>query len=220
MPYSPGGKKFDKAAWREANREKLRLDAREYRLRNLDSVREKAKAYAIKNKERIAEYQKEYKKRPESKLARARWMKSRRDIGASGYLSHSFRCRITKILNYRRSKDVGFSRTKSLSFIDFSALKTKLESEFRDGWSWENWGSVWHIDHFWPCRIFDLTNPIHIQACFSLGNMRAISAKDNLFKSDSIPIDIPFPFMIEPVLKKGEYLSFGNTLTTQSAINE
>jgi len=192
----------------------------EYREKNREILRQKAKAYASSHKESIAIYQKGYKQRPESKSNRAAWMQKQKELVSPSYLSHVFRARVTKILKYRSSKDIGFSRTKELAFIDFEQLKIKLESEFCEGWSWSNWGKVWHIDHIWPCRIFDLTNPVHIKACFSIENMRALSAKENLYKFDSIPVDIPFPFMIQPVLRYGELLSYGQTFQQKVCINE
>lgn len=195
-------------------------DAKAYRLKNRVMLRRKAKAYAIANKDSIAAYQKSYKQRPLSKQKRSAWMQAQRNAVTPFYLSHSFRCRVTKILKYRSSRDIGLSRTKALAFIDFEALKLKLEGQWLSGWTWRNWGVEWHIDHIWPCRIFDLTNPVHIQACFGIDNMRAISAKDNLAKCGYIPNDVVFPYMITPILKRGERLSFGSTYYINKAINE
>ena len=38
-------------------------------------------------------------------------------------------------------------------------LRQKLETMFRDGMSWDNYGKLWEIDHIKPGAAFDLTDP-------------------------------------------------------------
>jgi hypothetical protein len=62
-----------------------------------------------------------------------------------------------------------------------SEAKARIESTFWPGMSWENYGE-WHIDHIVPVSAFDPTDPEHVRQCFSLDNLQALWAADNLSK--------------------------------------
>lgn len=69
-------------------------------------------------------------------------------------------------------------------------LKRHLESQFTNGMSWENRRSF-VIDHFVPCKAFDLTNPDEQRWCFNYRNLRPMSHHDNQVKSDTLPDPLP-----------------------------
>jgi hypothetical protein len=82
----------------------------------------------------------------------------------------------------------GIPKTESvLDFIgcELSALKTHLESQFRDGMTWQNHGPVWHIDHKRPCARFNLADPEEQRACFNYTNLQPLFALENLRKGAS-----------------------------------
>jgi hypothetical protein len=61
-------------------------------------------------------------------------------------------------------------------------FKKHIESQFHSGWTWENWGEVWEIDHIRPCVSFDLTDPMQEKACFHFSNQRPLSIFENRSK--------------------------------------
>lgn len=63
-------------------------------------------------------------------------------------------------------------------------LRIHLESKFKPGMSWKNYGPVWHIDHIKPCAKFDLTDPAQQRECFHWTNLQPLFALENLQKSD------------------------------------
>lgn len=65
-------------------------------------------------------------------------------------------------------------------------LLKHLESQFRPGMSWENYGPVWHVDHITPCAIFNLNDPEQQKVCFHYTNLQPLFAKENLIKGDRI----------------------------------
>ena len=66
-------------------------------------------------------------------------------------------------------------------------LKQHLESQFKDGMSWNNHGvKGWHIDHIKPCASFDLTDPEEQKKCFHFSNLQPLWWIDNLKKKDKI----------------------------------
>ena len=66
-------------------------------------------------------------------------------------------------------------------------LKQHLESQFRDGMSWENYGTTWHIDHIIPCTAFDMTDEEQQRTCFNYKNLQPLLAEENLLKNDLLP---------------------------------
>lgn len=64
--------------------------------------------------------------------------------------------------------------------IDF--FKKHIETQFRPGMSWENYGPAWHIDHKRPCASFDLSKSEQQYECFHYTNLQPLWAKENLSK--------------------------------------
>lgn len=60
-------------------------------------------------------------------------------------------------------------------------LKERLECQFKDGMSWENYGK-WHIDHKKPISKFDKN--VDISIINSLSNLQPLWAKENLSKGN------------------------------------
>ena len=57
-----------------------------------------------------------------------------------------------------------------------------LESKFRDGMTWENYGPFWHVDHIRPWASFDLSDPSQQKLCFHWTNLQPLLATENLAK--------------------------------------
>lgn len=55
--------------------------------------------------------------------------------------------------------------------------------------TWNNYGTVWHIDHIMPCSLFDMTKESDRAKCFHYTNMQPLFALDNLLKGDKLPVD-------------------------------
>ena len=76
--------------------------------------------------------------------------------------------------------------------VDF--FKQYLQSKFKAGMSWNNWGDgrngrgmqEWHIDHIKPCASFDLSKEEQKRKYFHYTNQRPLWAKDNIEKHDKI----------------------------------
>jgi hypothetical protein len=80
--------------------------------------------------------------------------------------------------------------TEELLGCSFDVFIEHLESQFKDGMSWDNRGRTgWHIDHIQPCASFDLSNPDQQRQCFHYTNMQPLWAADNFSKGSRIRID-------------------------------
>jgi len=57
----------------------------------------------------------------------------------------------------------------------------KLEALFRDGMTWDNYGSFWHLDHMKPLSLFSKEN---IMDAWRLDNLQPLLRLENLRKSN------------------------------------
>jgi len=76
------------------------------------------------------------------------------------------------------------SRTIELIGCSIEELKVHIESQFAPGMSWENYGSVWHLDHRIPCAAWDLTNEFESKCCWNYRNLQPMLANENRRKKD------------------------------------
>ena len=65
-------------------------------------------------------------------------------------------------------------------------LKQHLESKFKPGMTWGNYGKVWHVDHKHPLSKLDLMNPDECARAFNWTNLTPLFAQENLRKSNKI----------------------------------
>jgi len=71
-------------------------------------------------------------------------------------------------------------------------LRAHLESQFKHGMRWENYGSKWHIDHIRPISSFDLNNKNEQLKCSHFTNLQPLLAKHNIKKSNKWDGQIEF----------------------------
>jgi hypothetical protein len=94
-------------------------------------------------------------------------------------LHRSIRTKLTRQLRGMKA------RKSSMKILGYSVeeLKQRLQLQFRDGMSWENYGK-WHIDHIKPKAAFSiksLDDP-NLKECWSLNNLQPLWAKENCTK--------------------------------------
>jgi hypothetical protein len=84
-------------------------------------------------------------------------------------------------------------------------LKAHLQSQFKKGMSWSNYGTHWHIDHIIPLSKFNLHDPKQMMASCHFSNLQPLEAIANLNKAASIPLPVQPELTIklptQPVLK-------------------
>lgn len=83
---------------------------------------------------------------------------------------------------------VNFSKTiRELSGCSLQDLRQHLESQWKPGMTWENYGyEGWHIDHKRPCASFNLLDLAQQRQCFHYTNLQPLWAIDNFTKRDKI----------------------------------
>lgn len=148
------------------------------------------KEYRQKNKDYYTNYNKNYYKDPnKAELVREIRKRSSKNVRSTvnGKLRHSVSNSISKYL-----KTFARGKCKEGSFINFvdwtmDELVSHLESQFKDGMSWDNYGfRGWHIDHIKPHSMFpysSMDDPL-FKECWSLTNLQPLWWLDNVKKSN------------------------------------
>lgn len=98
------------------------------------------------------------------------------------------RASIKKHIKRQGDVCVGLKNINKLSYTPME-LKEHLESLFKPGMSWDNYGFYgWHIDHIKPLCLFDLSDEQQLRDVWSLSNLQPLWAKENLTKNKKYKI--------------------------------
>lgn len=152
---------------------------------NPEPAKQRAKNYRKNNpeKKKIADAVYKEKNREKRKPLNNQYMINRRRSDEQFRLIGVCRCRIYKALI---EQDVEKQMpTKELIGCSVTDLKKHIESKFKDGMGWENYGlSGWHIDHIKPLSLFDLSDPVELLKACHFTNLQPLWAKENLSKGN------------------------------------
>jgi len=160
--------KKSRAKRREINPELAKKKAKEKRQRESEQRKAYGKIWRLKNKEKCLSYDRtkknKYRHHPLDKLKR----NSRRRIVAA---IHS----------------KGFTKNEKTNQIlgcCWQTFKNHIESLFKPGMSWDNYGS-WHVDHVYP--LSKAANEANLMSLFHYTNTQPLWATENLLKGSKIP---------------------------------
>ncbi len=96
-------------------------------------------------------------------------------------------CRIRVWHASKKHRSCKRGKTFDLIGCDAETLRKHLESQFDEEMTWENQGRYgWHIDHFLPVSLFDVTDPVEQKECFHYTNLQPMWATDHLRKGSEI----------------------------------
>jgi len=180
--------------YREQNKNRIKDYSRQYRKEN----KKKIKQYRdkLENKKRLAEWGKQYyakpenkkrrfdyRRRPENKKRINKLNKSRLLTDVQYKLSRRLRSRLCDAIKNHAKRG---SAVRDLG-CTISELKLYLESQFKEGMTWENWSyQGWHIDHKIPLSSFNLEDRNQLLKAVYYLNLQPLWAKDNLSKGYKI----------------------------------
>jgi len=102
------------------------------------------------------------------------WLKKKLSNNISTLIYHSL-----------KGNKKGYHWEKIVSYT-LKDLMVHLESLFKDGMSWENYGK-WHLDHIRPVSSFKFSSyeDKEFKECWALENLQPLWAKENLKKGAS-----------------------------------
>lgn len=132
------------------------------------------------NIQKELESRRQYKKKNKTMIALKQKEREQNDI--SFKLKRRLRHRL--YLALKQKNKLG-SAVKDLG-CTIEEIKKYLESRFRLGMSWDNWGSgenTWQVDHIKNLASFDLTNLEELQKACHYSNLQPLWYKDHLEKT-------------------------------------
>lgn len=184
--------------YKKQNKEKIKAKHKEYYNNNKEKLKayyesrreellEYKKNHRNENKERYVENDKRYRLNNEEKLkiSKYNYKKERLKTDIEFKIKENLRNRMQSAIKY----NCGKKAFKTIDLIGCSVveLKQHLESQFKEGMSWDNHGlHGWHIDHIIPCASFDLTNSEEQKKCFHYTNLQPLWANENISKGKKI----------------------------------
>lgn len=147
-----------------------------------ETLRQKRKDYLkIYRKNKIISDADYYKKQNIKKREyKRKYIKLRIENDINFRITKNIRTRI-----YASVKGLKKYNTIKLTGCSIDELKSHLETNFKNGMSWSNYGK-WHIDHIIPCASFNMSNIDEQIKCFHYTNLQPLWAIDNIKKGCSL----------------------------------
>ncbi|AXF51918.1 MAG: putative HNH endonuclease [Caudoviricetes sp.] len=133
-------------------------------------IRARAKAWKTANPERRAKTESDYRKK-----------KYREDPVYA--LETICRARLLQAFSAKRVRKG--SPTGVMLGCSYSELMVHLESQFKDGMTWENRGTAWHVDHRTP--LASARSAEELTALCHFTNLQPLWAEDNYAKGAKMP---------------------------------
>lgn len=109
-----------------------------------------------------------------------RWKSSGSKRAIAYKIANSLRYRIYSAIRHGKHGD---RFIKEMCGCSTEQLVKHIESGFKNGMTWKNWGKYWHIDHIVPCCAFDLSDDRQAKLCSHWSNLRPLKAIENARKS-------------------------------------
>jgi hypothetical protein len=163
--------------YRETNRDEILLKLKIWRENNP----EKRKEYYQKNIDKEKNYSIEYRKNNKE------YYRIYQNIRYSNDDLYKLRKLITSRISKKINKINEDNTQKTIEILgcSISFLKTFIETQFKDGMSWENHGLFgWHIDHKIP--LSSAKNSLELEKLCHYTNLQPLWAEENISKRDKI----------------------------------
>lgn len=178
-------------SWKQANRDRNLSRQRTWYAENkvairarhkarLDADPEKKRAYSKAQAKRVLAYYHKNKEKLMPKMVA--YIRRKRATDPLFKLRHSLCSRLYSAL--RRGSTSSTNRAKT--GCSASHLRCHLQSQFQPGMSWENYGTAWQVDHYFPLNAFNLSNEKELAFVCNWKNLRPLWAAENASKSDRI----------------------------------
>jgi hypothetical protein len=159
---------------------------REYRIKNADVIRERGRRYRQKNAVKIKAAKQAYAANNKEKIAKA--LAERRANNPIVRMANSMRRSIRRYLDAGQKGEMSSFEIIGCSKDD---LRKHLQSKFKPGMTWENYGKHWHIDHIVP--LISARTSDDVKRLCHWTNLQPLTAFENISKGSKIPIETGQP---------------------------
>jgi len=167
-------KLYDFKKWNKDNKERLKEKSLEYYQDNKEHIKNRSKDYFNKDKDRHRIRTKNWhlKNKDYHINKTINWIKNEMKINPVFKLKEILRGRIYSVLI--KNKIPKIASTLILLGCTPECFKSYIESLFKPEMNWDNYGTIWEIDHITACSKFDLTDPEQQKECFHYSNMQPL----------------------------------------------
>ena len=177
--YKMERKQYNKEYYRK-DKDRLLQYCKDYVKKNMEKTKKYQKQWRLKNKDTIRKYMIKNREKINGCVRISR--QKQRDTIPEYRLRQNLKSRIWIAL--KSANNSKHENTMKYVGCSLDELKKYLEKQFIKNMSWNNYGSVWHLDHCVPCNNFDLSKDIEVKKCFNYNNMKPMFAKENLSKQN------------------------------------
>jgi hypothetical protein len=125
------------------------------------------------------------RRNPEFREKQRSWLKNKKE-DIIFMTKKRIRNRISKAIR-KNARGINITGSK-LKYLGCTAKEAVcyLEQMFSDGMTWQNHGTVWHIDHIMPIDAYDITKESDRKMAFHYTNLQPLFRYDNLSKGNKI----------------------------------
>ena len=152
---------------------------KKYDTKNRETKNEKTRSRYYKDVESTRKYEREKRKRLRE-LNQDHYKEYDKKWKKENYLrmknNPEWLLRKTLRSRFLRAIKNDYKQTSCLNLLGCSIQECKkyIESQFKEGMTWENYGSYWHLDEIIPCSAWDLTKEEEQEACFHYLNSQPL----------------------------------------------
>lgn len=147
----------------EQNKYKYKKRKQDWRKNNPHKAYLEGFNWRKNNKEKVNKYARE-------------WKKNKRNECIEYKLKENLSRRLRNEL--KKNESTEFFLGNNISFI-----KRYLESKFEIGMNWDNYAISWEIDHWFPCKSWNLKNKLENIMCWNYTNLKPMWKLANRIKS-------------------------------------
>lgn len=164
--YKENGGKERAEKYRKEHKEEIKIRTDKWVQNNKDKVKIIKDRYKEKNQEKINE---------NAKILQRKYREN---------TLYRLKCNISRAFSRYFNKEK--PTLKYLKYFDYNLkdLYNHLEKQFKNGMTWGNYGTIWHIDHIIPQSWFDFSNIEEIKKCWSLDNLQPLLISENCRKGN------------------------------------
>ena len=140
------------------------------------------------NKERFLGICKKYRDKEEKKELKNAYRRKQYAENIKVKLLQLYRTRVRSCIKSKYCpKNTAFDYVTLLG-CEWETLVQWLEFNMKPGMTWDNYGPYWHVDHVYPCSLFNFSNDSDRVRCFNWTNLTPLEGNENIKKSNKLDI--------------------------------
>lgn len=136
------------------------------------------------NPDKFKKICKKYREKDDYREKQNAYKRARYDTELNYKLQTLYRTRVRQFI--KGGAKTGKEKYEELLGCSWDTLRLWLESNFVGEMKWENYGTLWHVDHTMPCSVFDFSIEENRKVCFNWTNLFPMLGEENLAKSAKI----------------------------------